>query len=156
MTSEARAKAELLEQGDREWRRLLEVAQGFSEEDQLLPGAVGKWSVKDLLGHIATWKDELVRVVERFQRSGEATSYGDEAAIDRFNEAEVEKRRRQSLSQAWDELRQSHQRLLEFLQGLPEEAYAPGTYTADWIASVTKGHYREHQEDLERWKASPR
>ena len=154
MTSGVNSKAEIIGRVDEEWQRLVGIAEGFSDEEQLLPYAVGHWSVKDLLGHIATWDDELVRAVERFQHEGEKTSYGDEAAIDRFNEAEAEKRRGLSLGQVWDEMRRSHRRLLQFLQGLPEEAYAPGTYTGDCIATDSLGHYREHWEDLERWKAS--
>ena len=46
-------KQAALAQMEEEWRLFLEVTQGFALAEQLLPGAVGNWSVKDLLIHIA-------------------------------------------------------------------------------------------------------
>ena len=153
MTEDNSERAKTLERIDGEWQWFLDVTNGFSEEELLLPRAVGHWTAKDMIGHVATWEDELIKKVERFRSSGEKTSYGGEAGVDRFNEAEAEKKRGLSLSQVWDELHQSHQRLLDFLRGLPDEAFTPGTYTGDWMAVDSADHYREHREDLERWRA---
>ena len=156
MARQAGGKEELLQQAEEEWRRLLDVAQGLSEERQLLAGVAGHWSVKDLLGHVATWDDELVKVVERFQNSGEKTSYGGREGVDRFNESEAENKRILSFSQVWDELRRSHQHLLDFLYELPPESFTPGSYTGDRITIESTGHYREHREEMENWRTANR
>ena len=38
-------------------------------------------------------------------------------------------------------------------QGDWDEAFTPDNYTGDWMAVDNAGHYREHREDLERWRA---
>ncbi len=154
MTSGARTKAEFLEQANEEWRKLMSTAEQLSDEEKLLPGAVGHWSVKEMLGHVATWDTELVKVVDRFRRSGEETDYGDDAEVDRLNQAEVEKQRDLSFEQLGGLLHESHDQLMQFLQGLPEEAFDSDTYTGDWIATDSGGHYHEHREDVERWRDS--
>ena len=156
MTESNDVRAETLEWIDEEWQRFLDVAKGFSEEHLQLPNVVGHWTAKDLIGHVATWDQELVKVVDRYLTNGEKTDYGGEADVDRLNEAEAEKKRGLSLSQVWDELHQSHRRLLDLLRGLPEEALTRGTYITGAITDDTAEHYREHREDLERWQAARR
>ncbi len=154
MTGGARTKTEVLEQANEEWRKLISIAEQLSDEEKLLPGAVGRWSVKEMLGHVAHWDTELVNVVDRFRRSGEETDYGDDVEVDSLNQAEVDKQSSLSFKQLGDLLRESHDRLMQFLQGLPEEAFSQDTYTGDWIATDSGGHYREHREDVERWRDS--
>ena len=156
MTGETRTKTQILQQASEQWQRLLDVAGGVSEEEQLIPGAVGHWSVRDTLLHVAAWDEELVKQVEQYRRNDEEADYGDDEAGDRLNQAQVDEKRGLSLDQAWEELRTSHQAMLDFLRGLPEEAFAVHSYTGDQIATETLGHYREHLEDIERWKASRR
>ena len=153
MVGHIAGKEEFLAQIEGEWQRFLDVVREIPESDRVLPNAVGYWSVRDALVHVAAWDNELVSLVERYRAAGEETHYGDDEAVDRLNQVQVEEKQGLSLGQVWDGLLGSHQRVLQLLQGLPEEAFARGSYTGDWIAGVTPGHYREHREDLERWKA---
>ncbi len=154
MTSQSGSKAEVLESVNTEWERLLDVLKGTSAEEQTTGGVVGHWSVREALVHVAVWDGELLKVVERFRASGQETSYGGDEAVDSLNEAQVQEQRGLSADQVSDLLRESHDRLLGFLRGLPDEAFAAGTYTGDWINTDSAGHYKEHREDIERWKAS--
>ena len=149
MTVQPTPKENALQQLEEQWNRLLNLARGFSDEAQQRPNAAGGWSVRDVMGHIATWDRELVNVADRYLTSGEKTDYGDDEAIDRYNEAEVIRQRSLSLNQLWDEVTQYHDRLVQFLQGLPEEPFDPDTYSGGWIATDSWGHYQEHRQDLE-------
>ena len=149
MTVQPTVKESALRQMEEQWTRLLDLARGFSDEAQQRPNAAGSWSVRDVMGHIATWDRELVNVVDRYLASGEETDYSDDETVDRYNEAEVVRQRSLSLSQLWDEVTQNHDMLVQYLQGLPEESFDPGTYSGGWIATDSWGHYQEHRQDLE-------
>ena len=154
MTSETRNKDDAMRRIEDEWQRFLETAKGFSEQELILSGAVGHWSAKETLIHIAAWDEELVKIVQRYRSTGEESNYGDDESVNRLNEQQVEEKRRLSVDQVWDHLQNTHRSLVEYLVTLPNEAFESGSYTGSWIERDTSGHYRGHREDLERWKAS--
>ncbi len=156
MTEGSSERAETLKRIDEEWRQFVDVAKGFSSNEQLLPNAMGHWTVRDVLIHMAAWDDELMKQVERYRGTGEKTDYGDGKVIDRLNQAQVDEKLGLSLEQVWETFNASHQELFQLLHRLPEESFVPGTYTSDQIAIESLGHYREHREDLERWQAARR
>jgi hypothetical protein len=47
-----------LAQIDESWRRVNPVLNRIPRERMQEPGAVGVWSVNDLLGHVAFWDEE--------------------------------------------------------------------------------------------------
>lgn len=156
MTYSSNIRAETLKRVDEEWQQFVDVAKGVPQDEQFLPSALGQWTARDLLIHIAAWDDELVKQVESYRSTGEKTAYGDSEAIDSLNQARVDEKLGLSLGQVWETLIKSHQNLLRFLQRLPEETFIPGSYTGDHIAIDLLGHYREHREDLKRWQTARR
>jgi hypothetical protein len=154
MTENNNGQAETLRRIDEEWQQFVAVASGFSPNEQLLPNALGHWTVRDVLLHIAAWDDELMKQVEHYRSTGEKIDYGDGEAVDRLNQAQVNEKLGLSLDQVWETLHASHQELLQRLHRFPEETFVPGTYTSDQIAMESLGHYRDHREDLERWRAA--
>ncbi len=150
MTNKQNALTQMAE----EWRRFLEVARGLSDEEQVLPGVVGSWSVKEVLIHIAAGDLDVVKEMEADQKTGDGktiSDYGPE--MDSLNEAWVAERRGLPLLEIWEYLYQSHRELLKFLDPLPDSAYDPDTYIDHWI-TVFSDHYREHREHLEQWGRS--
>ena len=154
MTDATQLKDMFLARMEEEWQRFLAKAQSFPEEQLFTPGVVGHWSVRESVIHVSAWDEELARVVERYRASGEETSYGDDEAVNRLNQAQVDEKRDMSMTQIWEALDADHARLLKLLNGLPEEAFAPDTYTGDNIANESLEHYREHRDDFERWSGS--
>lgn len=153
MTNQSSGKEAALQQIEDQWQQLLDSVNALPQEDLLRPGAVGHWSVRDMIGHIATWDRELVKVVDLYISSGEKTDYGDDEAVDKYNEAEVRRQQGLTLSQLWEEVHQCHRELVEFLKNLSEEPFDPASYSGDWIATDSWGHYREHRQNIEQWKA---
>jgi len=147
-------KEETLREIQREWQQFLDVASGFSEEEQTAPGAVGHWNVSESLLHVAAWDEEQVTILETYLSKGEKRDYGDDEAVDRLNEEQVGEKRELTLDQVWAHLRRTHEIFLEYLSGLAEDAFRHDSYTGKTIAMESFSHYREHREDMERFKAS--
>ena len=147
-------KEETLKEIHQEWQQLLDVASKFSPEEQLIPSAVGHWNVRESLLHVAAWDEEQVKILGTYLDTGEKRDYGDDEAVDLLNAKQVDEKREMTSDAVWNHLHQTHQMLLDFISGLPEDAFSPRSYTDDTIATESFSHYKEHREDLERFKAS--
>jgi len=147
-------KEETLREIHREWQRFLDVASGFSPGEQLIQGAVGHWNVRESLVHVAAWDEEHVEILKTYLDTGEERDYGDDEAVDRLNEEQVDEKRALTLDQVWAHLRWTHEMFLEFINGLPEDNFSLDSYASDTITMESFHHYREHREDMERFKAS--
>ena len=138
-----------------EWLKFLKVAQGFSHEEQLVQGAVGHWSVKEVLIHIAAGDLEVVKEMEKHRQTGQGnkTSYYATDVMARLNEDWVYEKRGLPLEEVWRSLDRSHRELLEFFTTVPSSEFGTGSFIGDWVI-VFRDHYRGHREELERWKTS--
>ncbi len=82
---------------------------------------VDTWSVKDIMGNVTTWEIEAMDNVEPFLdlRLGEMRLHPDP---DPFNEWTSVERRGITLVDVEHDLGETHSRLLNFLQNLPDSA----------------------------------
>jgi hypothetical protein len=131
MESDTRAKI------DASWGQFLETVNGIPEERLTEAGAVGDWSVKDLLGHVAYWDN---RAAER----AEGVPADDSVGWQVLNDRAAAERAGWTLAQAQAELERSHAHMLAALEAHPE-------LPADHWADATWEHYDEHVADLSRW-----
>ena len=107
------------------WRELYDAVQGLSEDALLEPGVVGPWSIRDVLAHVTTWEEEVLKALPVILDGGPlprySTLYG---GIDAFNAQAHERKEGFTLDQVLDELKETHQRLLSFLNSVPDAAFA--------------------------------
>src|SRR5215213_8458533 len=68
--------AEVLQRIDDSWSALLTSLDDLTEDQLQEPNAVGEWSLKELLGHIAFW-DDLGRENAALALSGQVREFGD-------------------------------------------------------------------------------
>lgn len=122
---------------DASWGQLMETVNGIPEERLTKPGAVGVWSVKDLLGHIAYWDNRAAEEAEDMA-GDEGVDWAEQ------NDRSAAERADWSLAQVQAELERSHARMLAALAAHPELG-------DDHWAGATWEHYDEHVEDLNRW-----
>lgn len=122
---------------DASWAQLMETVNGIPEERLTEAGAVGVWSVKDLLGHIAYWDNRAAEEA--------AGTVGDEG-VDwpELNDRSAAERASWSLTEVQAELERSHARMLAALEAHPE-------LDDEHWAGATWEHYDEHIVDLNRW-----
>ncbi|HEU4389337.1 MAG TPA: DinB family protein, partial [Blastocatellia bacterium] len=82
---------------------VLKAAEGLSDQELSKPMGEGKWSVKDMLGHLAAWEGEVVRAFEQ-KASGQRPTIGDIKDFDSWNSVEAGKRRDRTPDQIRNEL----------------------------------------------------
>lgn len=83
----------------------------------------GNWSIKDLIGHLASWEERALPLFE----SPAAYDRRSFPPTDEFNAAEVRRKADWSLAKVRDHARETHQRLLESIDRLDDET---------WLADV--------------------
>ena len=108
---------------------VLQTVAGFPEPMWETGGACGTWSVKDIIGHLASYEQVLVDVLSGFV-ARRATPYLDRFTQlgDRFNDTEVASRKAKTPRELLDELSNAHAQVMALAAQIPEEAFRkPGT-----------------------------
>ena len=147
-------KAELLK-GIRDERKRLENAlKGLADAEMTKAEAVGAWSVKDILAHIAAWEKSFLKWYETGLR-GEKQVMPDwkkPGIIDAINRQIYQRSRKRALKEVLAEFRASYRLILKTVEDIPEDAiFVPAKYDwlgkatlADYIFINTTEHYMEH------------
>ena len=137
------------------WEALL--AQ-IDEEQMQKPGAAGKWSVKDVIAHVASGERELVPVLRTHVLAGSVWNLSD----DERNEIEYQQNKDRPLNDIVNEERQAYTALLEVVQQLRDEdlndPHCFKNMPAEWrpwqlIAGDSFKHYEDHMPSLRDWLA---
>ena len=150
------AQKDVMEAIEREWNAFVGIAESFSGENRVRPGAIGHWNVHEALLHVAAWDNETILLVRQFEETGAKPAWlgqsGD--ALDDLNEQQVAERRNLEPSLIWAHFRDTHKMLVEFLETCDEHVFVEGTFTGDSINTETWNHYQGHGQDLARFKES--
>jgi hypothetical protein len=148
------AKEELLARADEEFNAFKTSYTGLTDQ-QLTQVMLGAWSVREILCHVAGWQREMVPVLERISRGEkpipEGVSYDDYNA---WNETFVRRYSGKSVREMVAEVEASHAALLAAAGKVPEERFAPGKSAYRTVEGVGPHHYREHAEEIRRWRRS--
>jgi hypothetical protein len=146
--------------------RLDGILARLSPDDMVIPGAIGEWSVKDTLAHIADWEQRFLGWY-RAQMRGETPAVPGPGLtwrdLDALNQAIHERHRDRALDDVWDEYRRSYAEMRAAIGAIPaEDLIVTGIYPwigadhtlSDFIAGNSSEHYAQHRADLERWLAA--
>ena len=136
------------------WLELQEALSGLSDEEMLEPGAVGGWSVRDVMAHVTTWEEEALKALPVILLGGKLPRYASQGGIDAFNARQQEAKRLLGLDQVRREMTATHQRLLGMLDRTAESAYAKEGRFLRRLRLDTYGHWRGHAGDVRRWRES--
>ena len=142
-------KAQALDRLKQEWQALLQTWEGLPENVFLKPGAVGHWSTRDVMAHIATWEEEALKALPLILAGKPLPRY---MGIDAFNAREQARKRNLPLEQVKKELVATHEKLISFLETVPESAFGIPRF-GKRLRLDTIGHYREHAEQISSWRA---
>src|SRR5215212_1400965 len=99
------------------------------------PGAVGVWSVKDVLAHLAFWERYAVDTLRAVAR-GEAPALSADDETERKNASVVAQYYQRSLSAVLADWQQAREELLDALEGLDDEMLNDPDYFP-WSAGRT-------------------
>src|SRR5258707_8351198 len=115
-------KQQLLKQLEKAWAAIKESYAGLSDSHLTEFGIMGNWSVRDILAHVTTWEEEALKYLPLILQGGRpprySTKYG---GIDAFNAHMTEQKRGLSLSDVLRQLDETHRRVIEYVEGAPEE-----------------------------------
>ena len=140
-------KSELIGQEDQSWSELRGALQRLTQEQMRKPGLTEDWSVKDLLGHLASWWAEANAELERM-RFG--TFRLERRDIDEINRRFYEANRDLDLETVLAEFFGARNMALDSFWRLPELT----PHAEEWFQESGAQHYREHLPDLQRYVES--
>lgn len=147
-------RAQLHQRIDSAWNALQASIAGLSEEELTTPGVVEGWSVKDILAHVTTWEEEALRYLPVVLDGKRPPRYAAVGGIDAFNAAMTERKRGLSLSEVLTQMAETHQRLLDYLETVPEEAIRTETRFRHRLRLDTYRHYPIHTEAITAWRSA--
>lgn len=110
---------------------------------------IGHWSLKDIVGHVASWEAEVVSAF-REQREGRRPGLADfeSANLDEWNQDHVERKRDLNFWSVLEQLRGGRHRLEEELALISDEDLtADGSYYQRLVESCID-HDRHHWHDI--------
>jgi hypothetical protein len=129
---------------------LTSAIYGLSEADLMTEGAVGKWSVKDLMAHLGRWESVCFDVLQKHLHGEQvAEDYRDALAYNDKWEAEL---RALSLQESIELFETAHYRLFGLLSALAPEQW--NGYVRAWTMGSTWHHFEEHAEQIRAWRAA--
>ena len=146
-------RLQLLNRLDRAWEALKASYSGLTDSQLLEPDAIGTWSVKDIIAHVTWWEEEALTHVPVILTGGKPPRYSVKyGGIDAFNAQMSEQKRNLSLSVVLQQRDETHRRLIDFIQNVPEDQIVRGTRFRRRIRLDTYSHYLEHTEAIRKWR----
>ena len=138
---------------------LIEYVRGLDPAALDRPGAVGRWSVKDALAHLAGWQEWMLKALPARLEHGELPEglRVTESNVDDWNRQFVEERRSANTDNVLDDLSTGMRRLMFFAVNLGlTRLEAPNPWPerpaslAEYLREQLAGHDREHREQIAR------
>lgn len=141
--------------------KFLRAIDGLSEDEMLMPGAVGYWSVKDVLAHLTAWESELITGlvhVENKKKGAPAVATIED--IDEWNEEQYHSNAGRGLDVIWDDFHGVAKYLVEAIKALDDKAlddnrafaWMEGEPLSYLIYENAIWHEEEHAEDIVNWR----
>jgi uncharacterized damage-inducible protein DinB len=143
---------------------LLTLARSLPAKRLETPGAVGDWSVKDVIGHIASWEDRLLTLAQ-MALNGHADQIewiSNEEALQAWNEKQYLRKR----AWTWDETIRDLALLREEVlwnigwaapgQLFQQHALSTGAVSPAALLEGIVEHDQEHTAQLRVWVATER
>jgi hypothetical protein len=159
---EQMSREQALESIRRGWEALDATLAQVPEAWMVQPGVEDEWSVKDILAHITTWEERMLRWIQA-ARQGEAPELPAPGMgwddVDRLNAQTYAANRERPLDEVLVAYRALHRQALAAVESLGEaELLDPQRFPwlngmPMWhlVAANTWWHYREHGQAIQDW-----
>lgn len=146
-------RKQLQQRIDRTWQEFNDSYEGLSDLQLMEPGVTEDWSTRDIIAHVTVWEEEalthLPTIMEGCRPPRYSTTYG---GIDAFNALMTERKANLSLAEVRAQAAATHQRLIDFIESVPEEHFATETRFRRRLRQDTYGHYPLHAEAIRHWR----
>jgi hypothetical protein len=145
-------RQQLLKKLDLAWAEVKKSYAGLSDSQATEPGVTGDWSVKDILAHLTTWEEEALLYLPLIIEGKRPPQYKTYGGIDAFNAQTTEQKRSLSLPEVLRQLDETHERLIHYLQSVPEEQFTRETRFRRRLRLDTYSHYPLHARMIWEWR----
>lgn len=155
-------KVKILTDIQAEWQLLKATLDLLSEEQLLVPGVIGEWSVKDIMSHIVAWEKVLIDRIEGVM-SEQPLKYPpimNDEDVNLFNSHIFIDNRLRPLSAVRLEFTMLYEGIVKVIETLDEDDLTrpvPWDWASDnlrlWhiIVANTTDHYQEHRLEIEKF-----
>ena len=146
-------RQQLLNRLDTAWVAFQASYAGLSSSQLTEPGVAGDWSVKDIIAHVTWWEEEALRHLPLIIAGGRPPRYSvTYGGIDAFNAMMAERKRDVSLSDVLTQQDETHRRLIDFIQSVPEDQFTRETRFRRRLRLDTYSHYPIHTKAIREWR----
>src|SRR6185369_13071519 len=146
-------RQQLLKRLDKAWYAFKESYAGLPDSELLEPDVTGAWSVRDIIAHVTTWEEEALKhlplVLNGKRPPRYSVTYG---GIDAFNARTTEQKKNLSLPEVFQHQEDVHCRLIELIEGVPENQLGGDTRFRHRLRLDTYGHYPKHADAIHKWR----
>ncbi len=143
-------------------RRLEKTLTSLGTDTMLQPGAVGTWSVKDLLAHLTAWEGLFLHWYTCGGKGCTPVTSPvgmSRTAIDALNQQIYTHNQHRHLEEILTELHAFYEQIMAVIEGIPEtDMFTPGRFAwtgsltlADYIAGNTCNHYAWGNRQVKKW-----
>lgn len=142
---------------------LLDILDALEDEDLLVPGVVGDWSIKDLLAHITMWEAQLITLLWQAKRGQKPTAiYFSGMTDDEINARWHREGRDRPLNLVLADFHGARNQTIRRVEEFSEKdlndpqrfSWSGGSPLWKWIYGSSVEHDREHAEQIKAWIAS--
>lgn len=150
-------RSQLMEHLNKAWMTFKASYAGLPEAQLLEPGVTGEWSVRDIIAHVTWWEEESLEHLPLILSGGRPPRYSVKyGGIDAFNALMTERKKALSLAEVLREQSDTHRRLLDYLEMVPEDQLRGETRFRRRLRLDTYGHYPKHAKAIRAWREIPR
>jgi hypothetical protein len=147
-------KEQVIAKLENAWSDFRESYAGMDDTRLLEPGVIEDWSVKDLMAHVSWWEEEALKYLPYALEGKRPPRYKDQyGGIDAFNAKMTELKRGLSLGEVRRYMADTHNKLLAYLQTIPEEPFKTETRFRHRLRMDTFSHYPVHTEAILEWRS---
>ncbi len=110
---------------------------------------IGEWSLKDIVGHVATWEAHVVTALHEL-RNGKRPALldFDQSQIDAWNQDHVERKRDLNFWSIMEQLKGGRQRLLQEIDAIGDEDLTTEGSIHNRLVHSIIDHDREHWHQI--------
>lgn len=136
------------------WTDFHEAYAGLAEDEMMIPGVTGDWSVRDLIAHVTWWDVEAITHLPMVLEGKTPPRYSDTyGGIDAFNAMKTREKAGLSLDEVRQEADITHARLIAYLESVPIERLKGNSKFTHRLRLDTYGHYPIHAADIRMWRS---
>lgn len=139
-------------------KTVVKAVHRLPEADWHTAGVCGTWSVKDIIAHLASYEQLLKDVLRSLIEAAPTPALDSfRTGIDYFNDIQVERRRKFSVTDVWTDYASSYQQTIDLITQIPIGRrringllpwYGLEYDLEDFIIYDIYGHKREHSSQI--------